>query len=138
MLEGGGGVHVSALHRLPIRGRTMLLLTLISIKPFLWNSVPHRSRLPTCLCSISRWCRILAERAASETTRSGLFSVCVCVCVTLLDVRPLKSLLVEIHGEELFIIQPTLFGCFSSIGSKMFFQCYVIVCRPVKGEPPCE
>lgn len=75
-----GGLE-SVLHRLHIRGRTMLPLTLISIKPFLWNSVPHRSRLPTCLFSISRWCRILAERAVGETTRSGRLEVCACVCV---------------------------------------------------------
>lgn len=38
--EWRGGGHVSALHRLRIREWTMLPLTLISIKPFLWNSVP--------------------------------------------------------------------------------------------------
>lgn len=97
------GGHVSALHRLHIRGRTMLPLTLISIKPFLWNSVPHRSRLPTCLFPISRWCRILAERAALwdykiRPVHSVFVCSCVrvfvCVCVTLLDIRPLKSLMV--------------------------------------------
>lgn len=49
--ETGGSVCVwggcvSALHRHPIRGRPLLPLTLISIKPFLWNRAPegfHRS-----------------------------------------------------------------------------------------------
>lgn len=77
--EWRGGGHVSGLHRLHIRGWTMLPLTLISIKPFLWNSVPHRSQFPTCLFALSGWCRILAahaEQAASENTQSGLFKVC--------------------------------------------------------------
>lgn len=33
---------VSALHRHPIRGRPLLPLTLISMKPFLWNQAPRR------------------------------------------------------------------------------------------------
>lgn len=76
---GEWGGHVSVIHRLHIRGRTMLPLTLISIKPFLWNSVPHRPQLPTCLFSICRWCRILAERAVCET-RASVLEMCECVC----------------------------------------------------------
>lgn len=131
---------MSALHRLHIRGWTMLPLTLISIKPFLWNSVPHRSQLPTCLFSISRWCRILAERAASENTRSGLFKVClracVCLCVTLLDIRPLKSRWSKSREQSCFIIQPTSFGFFLIDWFKNVFPMLCHCLQAVKGEPP--
>lgn len=137
MLESGGGGHVSVLHRLHIRGWTMLPLTLISIKPFLWNIVPHRSRLPTCLFAVSRWCRILAEWAASET-RSGPFKACLRPGAWMslhLTSDLLRAWWCKSMKQSCFIIQPTSFGCFPSIGSKMFFQCYVIVCRPSRVSP---
>lgn len=132
--EGEGGGHVSALHQRRITGRTMLPLTLISIKPFLWNSVPHRSRLPTCFFPFSRRHGIFAEQAALETPRSGATLKCLCMCVSLCLMLDLLRALWAIPREP-FTMQPASFSCSSLIVSKMFFQRYVIVCRLSRVNP---
>lgn len=115
--------HVSVLHRPHIRGRTMLPLTLISIKPFLWNRAPHRSRLPTCLFPFSWHRRFTAGQLK-----------CLCMWVSLCLMSDLLRAVWPIPREPL-TMQPASFSSSSLIVSKMFFQPYVIVCRLSRVNP---
>lgn len=72
----------------------MLPLTLISIKSLLWNRVPHRSGLPTFLFH-SLWHRKILPEQALRRRGVRPVEVFVHVSVTLLDVRPLKSLMAD-------------------------------------------
>lgn len=73
----------------------MLPLTLISIKPFLWNRVPHRSRLLTCLFPFLWHREFLQNKLPMKRRDPGPVEDFMRVSVTLLDVRPLKSLMAD-------------------------------------------
>lgn len=108
-------------------------------KAFLWNRVPHRSRLPACLFPFSWHRGILAEQAAFEMPRSwptGSVYACVTLCrVSLCWMSELLRALWPIPREP-FTMQPASFSSSPLIVSKMFFQPYVIVCRLSRVNPP--
>lgn len=136
MLGGWQWGHVWGARSVDIRGWTMLPLTLISIKPFLWNSIPNRPWLTPYTLILHHQVQFVQSELSRRQKDSACWeAVCVWLLARFLLDRLLENLVVYLWQRSCLSFRKHHLGCFSLIGLKMFFQCNVIVCQPSRVSP---